>query len=156
MLLLTFQIGNERYAVRATEVIEILPLATIRKIPQAPNYISGVLDYRNQILPVIDLVELTESRPHKKVLSSRIIVMNYPLNDINASIGVIAEKVTDTIDIKDEELSSSNIKLPNADYLGDIHNESGEFIQLVEIKSILTKDVQDMLFQDENIKVNQG
>lgn len=156
MLLLTFQIGNERYAVRATEVIEILPLATIRKIPQAPNYISGVLDYRNQILPVIDLVELTESRPHKKVLSSRIIVMNYPLNDINASIGIIAEKVTDTIDIKDEELSSPNIKLPNADYLGDIHNESGEFIQLVEIKSILTKDVQDMLFQDENTKVNQG
>ena len=156
MLLLTFQISNERYAVRATEVIEILPLATIRKIPQAPNYISGVLDYRNQILPVIDLVELTESRPHKKVLSSRIIVMNYPLNDINASIGIIAEKVTDTIDIKDEELSSPNIKLPNADYLGDIHNESGEFIQLVEIKSILTKDVQDMLFQDENTKVNQG
>lgn len=161
MLLLTFQIGNERYAVRAIEVIEILPLASLRKIPQAPNYIAGMLDYRHQILPVIDLVQLTEDRPHNKVLSSRIIIMKYPLGVENTSIGLIAEKVTDTIDVAANTLSDTKIKLPNADYLGEIHNESGEFIQLIEIKSILTQDVQDMLFQDENMqrqnnKENQG
>lgn len=149
MLLLTFQIGNERYAVRATEVIEILPLTTIRNIPQAPDYIAGMLDYRHHILPVIDLVQLTENRPHNKVLSSRIIVMNYSLADRNTAIGLIAEKVTDTIDVAANTLSDTKIKLPNASYLGEVHNESGEFIQLIEIKSILTQDVQDMLFQDK-------
>ena len=156
MLLLTFQIGKERYAVRATEVIEILPLTTIRNIPQAPEYIAGMLDYRNHILPVIDLVQLTQNRQHNKVLSSRIIVMNYPIANKNMLLGLIAEKVTDTINVSDDTLSNTQIKLPNAHYLGDVFNESGEFIQLIEIKSILTQDLQDMLFQDEKQKVNQG
>ena len=156
MLLLTFQIGKERYAVRATEVIEILPLTTIRSIPQAPAYIAGMLDYRNHILPVVDLVQLTQDKQHNKVLSSRIIVMNYPVDTKNMLIGLIAEKVTDTINVAEDTLSNSQIKLPNADYLGEVLNESGEFIQLIEIKSILTQDVQDMLFQDENPKVNLG
>lgn len=156
MLLLTFQIGKERYAVRATEVIEILPLTTIRKIPQAPAYIAGMLDYRHHILPVVDLVQLTQDRQHSKVLSSRIIVMNYPVENKNMSIGLIAEKVTDTINVSDDTLTNTKIKLPNAQYLGDVHNESGKFIQVIEIKSILTQDVQDILFQDEEPSVNQG
>ena len=157
MLLLTFQIGSERYAVRATEVIEILPLTTIREIPQAPSYIAGMLDYRHTILPVIDLIQLTQERNHKKVLSSRILVMSYPLEDKNMSVGVIAEKVTDTINISDDTLTDTKIKLPNANYLGDVHNENGEFIQLVEVKSILTQDIKDMLFQNEvTLNENQG
>ena len=156
MLLLTFQIGKERYAVHATEVIEILPLTTIRSIPQAPAYIAGMLDYRHHILPVVDLVQLTKDRLHNKVLSSRIIVMNYPVATKNMSIGLIAEKVTDTINVADNTLSNTQIKLPSAHYLGDVLNESGGFIQLIEIKSILTHDVQDMLFQDEEQKVKKG
>ena len=156
MLLLTFQIGKERYAVHATEVIEILPLTTIRNIPQAPAYITGMLDYRNHILPVVDLVQLTENREHNKVLSSRIIVMKYPVATKNMLIGIIAEKVTDTINVAEDTLSNTQIKLPNAHYLGDVLNDSGEFTQLIEIQSILTQDVQEMLFQDETQKLNQG
>ena len=150
MLLLTFQIDSERYAVRVTEVIEILPLTTIRPIPQAPHYIAGMLDYRHHILPVVDLIQLTKEREHKKVLSSRIIVMNYPIEGKNMSVGLIAEKVTDTVNVDENSLSDSKIKLPAASYLGDVHNEKGEFIQLIEIKSILSQEVQDMLFQNES------
>jgi len=156
MLLLTFQIGKEKYAVRATEVVEILPLTTIRNIPQAPAYIAGMLDYRNYVLPVVDLVHLINNRLHNKVFSSRIIVMRYPVANKNMLLGLIAEKVTDTINVSDDTLTNTQITLPNANYLGDVLNESGEFIQLIEIKSILTQDLQDMLFQDEEQKLSQG
>ena len=149
MLLLTFQMGNERYAVRATEVIEILPLTTIRKLPQAPKELAGLLDYRHHTVPVIDLVQLTEKRTHHKVLSSRIIVMKYPLPDREEKIAIIAEKVTDTINIATSSLTDSHVQLPNAPYLGEIHNESGEYVQLIEIKSILTPDIQALLFQNK-------
>jgi len=150
MLLLTFQINNEHYAVRATDVIEILPLTTIRPMPLAPKCIAGVLDYRQKILPVIDLVELTNNRPHNKVLSSRIIIMNYSVNQDNHPIGLIAEKVTDTISIDEKKLSASNITIPNASYLGKMYKDSENFVQIIEVNSILSAEIQNMLFQDSN------
>lgn len=156
MLLLTFQIGNEHYAVNAIEIIEILPLTTIQSIQQAPRFIAGMLNYRQNIVPVVDLVQLINKRPHKKVLSSRIIVMNYPMGNKNKTIGIIAEKVTDTINADDDRISYSKISIPNADYLGKIQNQSGKFIQLIDIKSILPQQVQNMLYQNNSTDTAQG
>ena len=58
-LFLVFRIGNERYALQAIEVAEVLPRLPLKPIAQAPDWVAGVFAYRGAVVPVIDLSALT-------------------------------------------------------------------------------------------------
>lgn len=55
MLLLVFQVAGESYAVEANRVIEVVPRVDLRRLPHAPAALAGLLRYRGQVVPVIDL-----------------------------------------------------------------------------------------------------
>jgi chemotaxis-related protein WspB len=46
MLLLLFEIGNGRYALETSQIIEIVPLVNLKKIPTTPAYVAGLMNYR--------------------------------------------------------------------------------------------------------------
>lgn len=157
MLLLSFHIGAERYTLTAKDIVEILPLTSLKKIPRAPDFILGLLDYRGTPVPVIDLCQLTEQRSCNKVLSSRIILVNY-IDSSNQShtLGITAEKVTETIDIKRNNFFNSGVTLEEAPYLGAVTNKDESMIQFIEIDRLLPEDVQCILFQGKSPSAQTG
>lgn len=52
---LSFKIAEEEFAASVNEVVNILELQKITKIPKAPNYLKGIIDLRGKVLPVIDI-----------------------------------------------------------------------------------------------------
>jgi len=48
MLFLLFQLGQDRYALEASRVIEVLPLVSLKRIPQAPRGVAGLFNYRGR------------------------------------------------------------------------------------------------------------
>ena len=74
MLFLLFQLGNDRYALQASTVAEVLPLVNFKRIPQAQPAIAGLIDYRGVPVPVIDLNELMSGRPAAQRFSTRVVV----------------------------------------------------------------------------------
>jgi len=98
MLFLLFQLGRDRYALEASRVAEVLPLVELKHIPQAPPGVAGVFNFRGEAVPVIDLTQLTIGRPAQTQLSTRIVLLNYPLADgSNRLLGLIVERATETI-----------------------------------------------------------
>ena len=77
MLFLLFQLGNDRYALEANRVVEIVPLLSLKAIPQAPKGVAGLLVYRGRAIPALDLCDLTFGRPARERMSTRIIIVNY-------------------------------------------------------------------------------
>jgi len=77
MLLLIFKIGADRYALPASQMIEVVPLVNLKKIPQAPPGVAGVFNYHGQPVPVIDLSELATGTPAQARVSTRIMLVNY-------------------------------------------------------------------------------
>ena len=55
MKLVGFLIGNEHFGVDILMVREIIRQTTITPIPNAPDFIEGVINLRGSIIPVIDL-----------------------------------------------------------------------------------------------------
>ncbi len=53
--LVGFVIGNELFGVNILTVQEIIRDATITAIPDAPDFLEGVINLRGSIIPVIDL-----------------------------------------------------------------------------------------------------
>jgi len=97
-LLLLFETGTGRFVLDAGEVVEIIPFLVLKKIPAAAESVAGLINYHGEAVPVLDLCTLTEGSPCRRVYSTRIILVQYPLdNGTEKLVGLIAEKVTDVI-----------------------------------------------------------
>ena len=53
--LVTFEVGQEEYAVDILAVQEINRMLQITRVPQSPPDVEGVINLRGRIIPVIDL-----------------------------------------------------------------------------------------------------
>ncbi|GAB6183574.1 chemotaxis protein CheW [Thermodesulfovibrio hydrogeniphilus] len=70
--LVTFIISEEEYAFPIEKVREILRIHEITEVPNAPQYVKGIITVRNQILPVIDLRKLFKLQSLSEEINSEI------------------------------------------------------------------------------------
>jgi chemotaxis-related protein WspB len=147
MMLITFNVGQDRYAQKVHTITEIIPMVNLNKIPLSEKYIKGVFNYRGDPVPVIDLCELYTGEPCAERMSTRIIIVNYEdHNQQTHTLGLIAEKVTESINMDMDEFKPPGINIENAPFLAGIANDEHGLIQLVEPDKILPEDVSDKLF----------
>jgi purine-binding chemotaxis protein CheW len=52
---LTFKLADEVFAIEVSKVREVLDFTTITKIPRTPDFMSGVINLRGNVVPVVDL-----------------------------------------------------------------------------------------------------
>ena len=147
MLFLLFELGTGRYALDASQISEVLPVVAVRAVPQAPPEVTGVFNFRGTPVPVVDLNQVTMGRPSTPRLSTRIIVSRYVASDGGTRLlGLIAERVTDTVRRDPDDFVDSGINNPDAPYLGRVATTPGGMLQRLDISRLLTPAVSDMLF----------
>jgi chemotaxis-related protein WspB len=150
MLFLIFQLGQERYALEASRIVEVLPLVGIKRLPQAPKGIAGVFSYRGRPVPALDLSELTLGQPSAERLSTRIIVVNYlgPQGQMSL-LGLIAEHATDVLRQDPAAFVSAGINIHSAPYLGPVLMDPKGSIQWLHEQHLLSEPVRQLLFDSQ-------
>ncbi|MGK7962839.1 chemotaxis protein CheW [Crocosphaera sp.] len=149
MLLLLFHLGDERYAIDSTKVVEIIPQVLLRKLYQAPKYVAGVFNYRSKIVPAIDLCYLIGDYPCRHCLSTRIIIVNYPLPDgTTRYLGLMAERVTDTLYKPESEWIPTEVTAELAAYFGEMIPEQDGMIQRLRIDKLLSDSQRTWLLAE--------
>ena len=93
--LVTFGLGNEEFAVDILKVREINRLREITKIPNAPDYLDGVINLRGRVIPVINL-RSNFGLPHQEN-DGRTRIMIMDMNGL--TIGVIVDYVSEVLRI---------------------------------------------------------
>jgi chemotaxis-related protein WspB len=147
MLFLLFQLGNNRYALEARRVVEVVPLLGLQQLPQAPKGVAGIFNYRGRPVPAVDLGALTLDQPAQERLSTRIIIINYPdANGTNHLVGLIAEKTTEMLRKDTKDFADPGVKLGAAPYLGPILMDGTSSIQLIYEQRLLPEPVCHQLF----------
>jgi chemotaxis-related protein WspB len=150
MLYLLFQLGQERYALSCQRIERILPRVRLKALPHAPPCVAGLLDCREKIIPVIDLCALATGQPASRRLSSRIILVNYRAHaESGHLLGLLAEDVTETLQMTEEDLAPTGLKVEQAPYLGKVASSERRMIQIIEVDRLLPPSLQDSLFQPE-------
>lgn len=140
MLMLTFSLGEDQYAIAARQVVEVISLVKLQKLSQTPKYIAGLLNYRGNIIPIIDLCELLTKNQYSHKFSTRIIVVNYMSNQqMSYLLGLIAEKVTETLNIQETDLTHSIIPVDSPFYSGEIIKAQQGMILCIQVESLLSE-----------------
>lgn len=124
MLMLLFYVGEERYACLCDTIVEIIPQVPLKKMAQAPEYFPGFLNYGGVPVPVVDFSLLSAGRPSAPYLSTRIILFRRQLEGgSEETLGMMAERVTDTIDRELSDFVDSGFTLRGARYMGGVLND---------------------------------
>ncbi|MFH0023894.1 chemotaxis protein CheW [Pseudomonas fluorescens] len=149
-LFLLFRIGSERYALRATEVAEVLPRVALKPIARAPQWVAGVFAYRGAVVPVIDLSALTFGQPAEARTSTRLVLVNYRRDDVETAqwLGLILEQATDTLRCHPEDFQPYGLDNRAAPYLGPVREDAHGLVQWVRVNDLLDESVRALLFPD--------
>ncbi len=150
-LFLVFHIGTERFALKATEVAEVLPRVPLKPIAHAPVWVAGIFAHRGALVPVIDLSALTFGTPAQARTSTRLVLVNYqPQPWIEARwLGLILEQATDTLRCGLEEFKAYGLDNRESPYLGPVREDALGLMQWIGVNELLTEPVRTLLFSAE-------
>ena len=99
-------------------------------------------------VPVIDLCFLLKNSHCNNHFSTRIVLIEYLMDKGNKHVlGMLAEQVTETFKSDANDMISSGVTIKNAPYLEKIVLQDKEVIQFIDVKNLLPKSVQSMLFR---------
>ena len=148
MLFLLFQLGDDRFALDATGIVEVLPLVEITPVPLAPPGVAGLFDHRGTPVPAIDLSALALGRPARRLLSTRIVLVRYPDGtEGDHLLGLVAERATGTLRAEPDDFSASGIDNAATPYLGPVLADAHGLVQRVDAQGLLPTGLRDMLFR---------
>ena len=149
MLHLLVQLGSDRYAIAARDIVEVLPLVALKALPGAPRGVAGLLDHRGVAVPVIDLSALALGRPAAQRVSTRLLVTDYPLpGGGTRRLGLIAERATETLRREPGDFRPVGMEAGGARYLGPVVHDPRGLVQRVEIAALLTAELRAALFPE--------
>ncbi len=139
---LTFDLAGEMYGVEILKVQEIRGWEKVRKIPNVPSYVKGALNLRGEVVPIVDLrvrfaMENCEFTPVTVV-----IVLCVKSKQGTNVIGVVADAVSDVLDIKFAEIKDK----PNlgskidTQFMRGIYVYKQNMIMLLDVDKLLNPD----------------
>ncbi|WP_454865087.1 chemotaxis protein CheW [Pseudomonas rhizophila] len=147
-LFLVFCIGNERYALQAIDVVEVLPRLPLKPIAQAPSWVAGVFAWRGAVVPVIDLCTLTFGQSAQARTSTRLVLVHYRPDAQQGGqvLGLILEQATDTLRCDPADFRPYGLDNPQAPYLGPVREDAQGLLQWVRVNDLLDESVRAVLF----------
>jgi chemotaxis-related protein WspB len=146
MLFVLFHLGRERYALEASRVVEVVPLLELKRFPQSPPGVAGTFIYRGRPVPALDLCQLTLGREANEHLSTRIIIVNQSdTPEREHLVGLIAERVTETLRRERKDFVESGVQLSAAPFLGPLLRDEQGVIQLISTQKLLQENLRGLL-----------
>lgn len=146
MLFVLFQLGSDHYALAARDVVEALPLVALKQLPHAPEGVAGLLNYRGQPVPVIDVNRLALGRPAAQRVSTRVLIMKCDTAPAPKLLGLLVERATETVTKEPGDFVSTGVDNRAARYLGPVAPDRRGFIQRIEVDTLLNDELRAVLF----------
>jgi len=139
---LTFKLGNEVFATDVAKVREVLDLTNITEIPRTPDFMSGVINLRGSVVPVVDLRLCFEMTKTEKTRNTCIVVVEVILENEVTVIGALADSVEEVIDLEPEQIQpapriGTQIR---TDFIKGMGKREAQFIMILDIDRVFSSD----------------
>ena len=138
-----FILGDERYGVDILNVSTISEYLDVTKVPDAPNYVEGIINLRGDIIPVINLKKRFNIAETSISEDTRIII--YSIEGV--AIGFLVDEASQVLRIEDNQIEPTPAILKGQDreYISGVGKHEGEIIILLDFAKILNETERNEL-----------
>ncbi len=141
--LVSFTIGEEEFGVDILKVQEINRMVEVTRVPNAPEYVDGVINLRGKVIPIIDLRRRFGMERKEKDKNTRIIVV-----ELNGKVlGFVVDAVSEVLRIPQSvtEPPPSIIAGIQAEYITAIGKLENRLLILLDLERVLTVEEHNEL-----------
>ena len=133
--LATFYVGRALCGMDILKVQEINKLMEMTKVPQAPDYMVGILNLRGQIVTIIDLGQKLGLGSNELTNESRNIIVNAP----GEYIGLLVSRISDVImaDPDKIEPAPANMNGVQGSFFTGVYKTESKLIGILDVKEVL-------------------
>ncbi len=138
-----FKLLSEEYCVDIMEVVEIIRMQDITKLPDVPVFVEGVINLRGKIIPVIDLKKRFNLNAGSSDENTRIIITNVN----NKTTGFIVDNVTEVLRLSlddIEPLDNETVGI-DKDYICGIGKFDKRMLIMLNLNEVLSLDEKEDL-----------
>src|SRR2546423_9095444 len=135
-----FQVGRETYGVRITSLHEIVRVPEITAVPDAPEYMEGVINLRGKIVSVIDLRKRLGEKKINSTRRNRILVVEHK----GRLSGLIVDSASEVLKIPaaDVEASPKVLHESELNCVTGLGKYKGRLIMLLDVSRLLDVSIR--------------
>lgn len=134
--LATFYVGNALCGMDILKVQEINKLMQMTKVPQAPEYVLGILNLRGQIVTIIDLGKKLGLGETDLEQDPRNIIVN----SSGGHVGLLVRKISDVVeaDMERKEHAPANMGGIQGEFFTGVYKTDTELIGILDVDKVLS------------------
>jgi purine-binding chemotaxis protein CheW len=155
-----FKVGAETFAANIHSIREIVKVETITPVPNSSSYISGIINIRGKIIPIIDLEAILgignkdDPRPY-------IILIDAPGNE-EEIVGMLVTDIQEITSYAESEFKTAPKLIKSkvdAEYISGVilpedDEDKDDVLLFLNLEAIITKSVQKEIDQVTSTKTN--
>jgi len=136
--LASFFVGEALCGMDILKVQEINKLIEMTRVPQAPEYVLGILNLRGEIVTIIDLGKKLGLKSTEISDKTRNIIVNSK----GEHIGLMVEKISDVVQAKFEQIEAppANIGGVQGKYFTGVLKTKDRLIGILDVGKVLEEE----------------
>lgn len=120
--IVVFTLDEQLFALPLIAVVKVIHAIEIRHLPKAPEIITGIINVRGRIIPVVDIRKRLGMLTREIDLNDRLIIADTEKREV----AILVDSVTGIIDLEPRQLDLAKKSAPYAEHIrGAAKTEDG-------------------------------
>lgn len=130
-----FKLAEESYGIAIGHVKLIEKPSQFTRVPNAPDYVKGVINLRGEVITVLDLRKRFELSEMEDDSNARIIILNFE----ELVIGFYVDASSEVLEINQEDIDNppSTTNSEKENFISGVGKNDGRLILLLDLEKVL-------------------
>ena len=139
---LTFDLDGEVFAIEVSKVREILDFTEVTRIPQTPDFIRGVINLRDRVVPVINMRSKFGLPAVAETVNTCIIIVQVQIDNEVSILGMLVDSVQEVLNMETDQIEPPPRmgSRMNTDFLQGMGKHNERFIMILNIDKVFSSD----------------
>lgn len=132
MQIIIFTLGDKYYALKTDNVEEISRDINITKVPNAPEWIEGIINVRGNVITLTNLYKLLQEE--EDICYNNIIMVR----NEEEMIGVLVKEIKEVVNIKEEDIQNLDYESENG--ISGIIRINEQIVNIIDMNILFAKN----------------
>lgn len=138
LLHVVFKVGDSEYALPAAEVLQLEAYEGATQVPGAPPFVSGIVQVRGRVVPVVDMRARFSLPAAERTLDSRIILVAVE----DRVVGLLVDSAREVIALPPGELQAPPrlVAERSEGFVRSVARVGGRLLMLVDTRKVIGEE----------------
>lgn len=142
-----FSLSKELFGINVDNVLRVISLQKLMKIPKAPAFIAGAISLEGNVIPVIDLAKKIDLGHTNIVKQTKVIILEVHHQEDTIEVGALVDEVLNVTTINTSRLMPPALERMGFDTqtLDGMYKVDNDFYMILNATKVFEKELTSFI-----------